>query len=181
MPIDSSAWKKVGKIKEPHGLKGDLYVLAFAKQADWIDDLEQFILSPTDDPTQGQLMTVEKATPFKDGVKLKPKEISNRNQSDLLKGQMFFIPEELFETDEGDTIYLSEIQGFKVVDEQQVELGVISGFSSNTVQDLLVILKPNGKSAEVPFVEDFIMDLDFDGKKVQMALPEGLMDLETLQ
>lgn len=181
MTMESNSWKKVGKIKEPHGLKGDLYVLVFAKQADWIDDVDQFLVSPTDDPKDGQILTVEKVSEFKDGLKLKPKELSNRNQTDLLKGHMFFIQEEIFESDEGDTIYLSEIDGFSVVDENMQELGVITGFSSNTVQDLLVVKKPNGRSAEIPFVEDFILNIDFEGRKVQMSLPEGLMDLDTLQ
>lgn len=162
-------------------MKGDLYVLVFAKQVDWMDDFEQFLVSPTDDPRDGKILTVERASEFKDGLKLKPQELDNRNQTDLLKGHMFFIPEEIFESDDGETIYLTEIEGFSVVDEEMQELGVITGFSSNTVQDLLVVKKPNGKSAEIPFVEDFIMDLNFDLRRVQMSLPEGLMDLDSLQ
>ena len=55
-------------------------------------------------------------------------------------------------------------------------------FSSNGVQDLLVIEKREEKEKaykryEVPFVEDFIEKIDFKEKKIFMNLPEGLIPL----
>jgi 16S rRNA processing protein RimM len=55
-------------------------------------------------------------------------------------------------------------------------IGAIVGFSSNGPQDLIVV-NYNGKDIEIPFVEAFICDLDFDHKKLMMELPEGLLDL----
>ncbi len=173
-------WKKVGKVKEPHGLKGDLYILVFSKAIDWLEDIENFILATGDDPTSGKIFEIEKVKPFKDGLMLKPKGINNRNESDLLKGKMFFIPDEVLVSEEGETIYLSEVLGFEVVDPENKLLGKITSFSSNGVQDLLVLEKVEGGTAEVPFVEDFIVEIEFENKKIIMDLPEGLLNLDGL-
>ncbi|MGZ5279811.1 MAG: ribosome maturation factor RimM, partial [Pseudobdellovibrionaceae bacterium] len=96
------------------------------------------------------------------------------------KGQIFSIPEDLLESEEGDTIYLSEIQNFSIVNTQGEELGYISGFSSNVAQDLLIVEKKSGGQAEIPFVEDFIVKIHFEEKKIEMNLPEGIWDLQAL-
>lgn len=170
-------WKKVGKIKEPHALKGELYVLIFSKDISWFNQLTEFRLSSTDDPQAGKTFEVEKIKPFREGLMLKPKNISTRNESDLLKGQMFFIPESLLSSEVGETIFLSEIQGFEITDENNKRLATITGFSSNGLQDLLVVLTTEGQIAEIPFVQDFILDLNFEKKIIKMSLPEGLLDL----
>lgn len=175
----SQTWKKVGKIKEPHALKGELYVLVFSKDVSWLNKLTEFRLSPTDDPQAGRTFEVERIKPFREGLMLKPKYISNRNESDLLKGQMFFIPEDMLNSEVGETIFLSEIQGFEITNENDQILAQITGFSSNGLQDILVVKTTEGKVAEIPFVEDFILDLNFENRKIKMSLPEGLLDLES--
>lgn len=174
-------WKKVGKIKEPHALKGELYVLVFSKDISWFHQLTEFRLSASDDPEAGKTFEVERIKPFREGLMLKPKNISTRNESDLLKGQMFFIPETLLSSEVGETIFLSEVQDFEITDPNDKKLGHITGFSSNGLQDLLVVLTVEGKVAEIPFVQDFILDLNFEKKQIKMSLPEGLLDLESME
>lgn len=168
-------YRKVGKIKDAHGLKGDLYVLIFSKDTSWLKQLTTFALGP--DESNLKTYTVEKAKVFKDGLMLKPKDVTDRNQSEALKGQMFYIPEELLVSDEGETIFLDEILNFDFYSGDE-NIGVITGFSSNGFQDLLIVKKTKDqKDAEVPFVEDFIENIDFENRRVIMNLPEGLLDL----
>lgn len=171
-----SQYRRVGKVKDAHGLKGDLYILVFSGDTSWDEDLTSFGLGTSEDDIQ--VYEVEKVKPYKDGLMLKPKNINNRNQSDELKGKLFFINEELLVSDEGETIYLTEIEGFEVFDGKE-KVGVITGFSSNGFQDLLVIERTkDNKPAEIPFVEDFVDEIDYDTKQVFMNLPEGLLELD---
>jgi 16S rRNA processing protein RimM len=173
-------WRKVGKVKEAHGLRGDLYLLIFSKEAAWIDDLDFFLLSPSDDPSQGSEFEVQKAKLYKDGLIVKSIEVPDRTAAEKLKGQMLFVPEDLFQSEDDEVPYLLEIEGFTVSDFENQDIGVIVGFSSNNVQDLLVVKKTNGKKSEIPFVNDFVMKLDHQARRLQMNLPEGLLDFETL-
>jgi 16S rRNA processing protein RimM len=166
-------WKNVGKIKDAHSLKGEVYVLVFSKDISWADQLEEAQVGE-------KTLKVARWKPYKDGLLIKFETINDRTQAENVKGQIFSISEDLLESDEGDTIYLSEIQNFHIVDAEGAVLGQVTGFSSNTMQDLLVVTKASGGVAEIPFVEDFIVEIDFDAKKIEMDLPEGIWDLQSL-
>lgn len=165
-------WVQVGKIKDAFHLRGELYVLVFSGEWAWLDKLEQCQVG-------GQTYQVKKAREHKDGLVLSLKEVTDRTQAEFLKGKMFCIPQELLISEDGETIYLSEIEGFTVVDSNSNNKGTIESFSSNGDQDLLV-LKVEGKKklVEIPFVEDFIDEIEFENKVVRMNLPEGIWDIE---
>ncbi len=175
--MSEKQWLKIGKVKDAHGLKGDLYIIIFSKDISWLKQVESFALAPVENEAKKTIFEIEKIKAFKDGVMLKPKNILDRTQAEFLKGQLFYLPAEIFESDEGETIFLREILGFTVIDQNDQILGPIKDFSTNTMQDLLVVELTSGKRVEIPFVEEFIVDLDFDNKKLHMDLPEGLLDL----
>lgn len=175
--------RKVGKVKDAHGLRGELAVLIFSKDTSWLKKLKTFSLNLKDevDPKNPQSFEVEKAKPFKDGLIVKPASVADRTQAEKLKGQFFYIPEELLTSEEGEGIYLSEIEGFEIQDPQGKTLGKIVGFTSNLAQDLLVVDKADGAGqAEIPFVDEFIEEIDFEDRVVIMDLPEGIWDLAAL-
>lgn len=175
--MSESQWTKVGKIKDAHGLRGDLYVLIFSKDISWAKEIEHFAVAPMDQEQNKKTFKIEKIKGFKDGVMIKAQGVQDRTQAEALRGQMFYLPADIFESDEGETIYLKEIQGFQVHDQDGNVLGPILDFSTNTIQDLLVVELSTGKKVEIPFVEDFILEIDFASKVVHMDLPEGLLDL----
>lgn len=177
---NQDSWKKVGKIKDAHGLRGDLYVLIFSKETDWADELKDIALALPESENQKQVFKVKKWKDYRDGIMLTLEGISDRTQAERLKGQHFFIPEDLLVSDDGETIFLSEIEGFEIVNSNQETLGKITGFSSNIAQDLLIVEKSQGGEAEIPFVEDFIVEIDFEAHKIEMDLPEGIWDLASL-
>jgi len=89
-----------------------------------------------------------------------------------------YIAEELLVAEEGDQIFLKQIENFTLVDTSGVNLGRIVGFGTNGAQDLLRVERPNGVEALIPFVDAFLVNIDFDKNLVKMDLPQGLLDLE---
>lgn len=168
--------KLVGKVREAHGLKGDLYVLVFSGDITWAKRMKTFGLK-TKDSEELKTFTVERTKPFKKGIIVKAAEISDRTAAEGVEHLEFFIDESLLVSKPGETIYLSEIKNFKLKDPEQKILGQIVGFSSNGVQDLLIV-DDGSKKVEVPFVDAFIKKIDFKHQAVVMDLPEGLFDLE---
>jgi 16S rRNA processing protein RimM len=165
----------VGKVREAHGLKGDLYVLIFSGEISWAKRMKKFSLQSKSGDNKE--FNVERVKPFKKGLIVKAAEVSDRTAAEGLEHMEFFIEEDLMISKPGETIYLSEIKNFKLKDVEQKTLGEIVDFSSNGVQDLLVV-ETNGKKVEVPFVDAFIKKIDFKHQVVVMDLPEGLFDLE---
>ncbi|WP_413291416.1 ribosome maturation factor RimM [Bdellovibrio sp. HCB337] len=170
--------KLVGKVKDAHGLRGELYILVFAGEASWIKKLKNFELrSPRTEESVAH--TVEKIKPFKQGFILKTPLLNDRNAAEAVKGFEFHIPADIFVSKPGETIYLNEILNFVVKNPAQDTIGTIKAFSSNGAQDLLVVETKKGK-VEIPFVEAFIKKIDFKHQSVVMDLPEGILDLENL-
>lgn len=170
--------KLVGKVREAHGLKGDLYVMVFSGETSWIKRMKSFALRAKKSDTE-QIYNVERTKPFKKGFIVKAKEVADRTAAEALEQMEFFVEDELLVSQPGETIYLAEILNFKLKNPEQEVLGEIVGFSSNGVQDLLVV-QAGEKKVEVPFVDAFIKKIDFKHQAVVMALPEGLFDLEKI-
>ncbi len=172
------AMKLVGKVKDAHGLRGELYIFVFSGEVSWFKKLKDFELRS---PKTGEVTsyTVEKMKPFKQGLIVKIPMMTDRSAAEAVKGFEFLIPADIFVSKPGETIFLSEIMGFMVKNLAQSNIGPIKGFSSNGAQDLLVVETAKG-SVEIPFVEAFIKKIDFRHNTVVMDLPDGLLDLESL-
>ncbi len=167
-------YRLVGKVKEAHGLRGDLYLLVFSKEAPWANQLKDLQLRNPSGETNFNFKILTKKN-YKDGLLVRLESIDDRTKAEGLKGYQFLIPENLLVSNAGEDIFLSEILGFDVFLKDQM-VGIIQGFSSNGPQDLLVI-RNEEHIFEVPFVKDFILKLDFENKKIVMDFPDGLMNL----
>lgn len=104
--------------------------------------------------------------------------VKDRNRAEELAKSSVYIDKELLHAEEGDRVFLDQIQGFKVCLKSGLEVGVIVGFASNGPQDLLKVAGPSGVEHLVPLVDQFLVDIDFDKQQVTMDLPPGLLDLE---
>lgn len=174
----------VGKVRDAHGLKGELFIVLFAKKADWSEGLKQLtllqkqkVIQNSDKPEAWEefrrIFTVKRIKPHKLGLIVKVDEINDRTEAEKFRGAVLEIPAELLISNEGETIFLKEIEGFVVFD-GEVEVGPIVGFTSNGPQDILEVKTSQG-DALVPFVPQFLNKLDFKNRKLWMTLPEGLL------
>jgi 16S rRNA processing protein RimM len=170
----------VGKVRDSHGLKGELFVVTnLDKAPPWLAQFTEFTLefkAPSEEGThenQTKKFSVKKTRPHKKGFIVKSDEINDRNESDIFKGAQFYIEEKYLESKAGEEVYLKEVEGFKVFDKDLL-IGTIVGFSSNTAQDLLVVDAGNDNEIQIPFVKAFVSEIDWKNKKVKMDLPEGL-------
>ena len=170
---NNSKYRQVGKVKDAHGLKGDLYVIFFSKDYSWIGDIEVFFLGEAYKPYE-----VIKMSEHKDGLKVQVEGLSNRNESEALIGQNVYLEESFFASNDGDSLFLVEIENFEVFDHSSgLLIGTVVGFSNNGAHDNLSVksnLQPQ-QIFDIPFVKDFVKEIDHTHKKISMILPEGLL------
>ncbi len=172
----------VGKVRDSHGLKGELCVVTnLDKAPPWLEQFSEFTLeykAPNEEgkhENQLKNFSVKRARPHKTGFIVKSDEINDRNESDLYKGAVFYIKKSYIETKAGEEVYLKEVEGFEIYDKGTL-VGTIKGFSSNTVQDLLIVETKN-REVEIPFVKAFVVKMDAENKRIEMDLPEGLLEI----
>lgn len=167
------SYKVIGKIKEAHGLRGESYVLLFAKKADWLKKAKTLALGATPEKAERET-NYRKTRELPEGLILHFEGVQDRTQAEALINQFVFIDEEHLVANKGETVFLNEILGFEVLN-RNVLVGTVLSLSSNGPQDLLVV---GEREFLIPFVEAFILEIDFPNRKIFMDLPEGLLDVE---
>lgn len=170
--VSFEGYHRVGFVKSAHGLRGELHIGLFAGRADWESDTLALLLPGAQEL---KVFEIQAQRPHKEGLLVTLKGVSDRNQSESLRKSQVYIPEDVLEAEEGEPIFLRQIQGFEVVDKEGNRLGKIESFASNGPQDLLEVRTPKGLQL-VPFVDDFILDIDFEKGEVHMDLPPGLIE-----
>ena len=176
MSDSRSEFKHVGKVMDAHGIRGDVYCLVFSGDVRWLDDLESLYFKPPLSKSTPKEYKIKRAKAFKRGFIVTLEGVADRNQAEALKGSELWLPNDLFVSEDGESIYLNEILQFKLNDQVLGEIGQITGFSSNTAQDLLLVETVNGV-VEVPFVKEFVTEIDFAKQLVKTNLPEGLLEI----
>ncbi|MCB0348839.1 MAG: 16S rRNA processing protein RimM [Bdellovibrionales bacterium] len=179
-------YKALGKIRDAHGIKGEVFLISFSKKFEWLENLNTAYLSRREQNTEGEWVETLHTFPIKRkkshkvGQILKLEGMDTRNDAESFKGASFQVPQEVLDTPNADgSFFLLQLEDFTVNFNGQTEKGKITGFGSNSAQDLLLI-EWNQKTVEIPYVEAFIKDVSFDAKEITLDVPEGLLFLEDL-
>ncbi len=125
----------------------------------------------------------------KGGVVLKFAGVDSISDAERLKGFEVQLPREQRTELEAGAAYVSEIVGCEVwIDGGKQFLGSVSDVQFGAGEaPLLVVQLPAvalpvpGRNREVllPFAEEFVTRQDLGGRRIEMQLPEGLLDLDT--
>jgi len=103
--------------------------------------------------------------------------IEHINQAEALKGMKIFVPEDEVEVDEDEFLW-QDLMGCTVVDQDGNKLGEVSALHEYGAQDNLEIktTKDMDESGEwlLPFIEDVIVEVDLDARKIQVELLDGM-------
>ncbi|MFD1735793.1 ribosome maturation factor RimM [Bacillus salitolerans] len=168
-------WFNVGKIVNTQGIKGEVRVI-----------------STTDFPQQryakGNMLFIftnqnEKPVPVKVASHRVHKNfdlltfegLHTINDVEKFKGSILKVPEEqLGELDEGE-YYYHEIIGCQVISEDGLEIGKIKEIISTGANDVWVISREGEKDVLIPYIEDVVLQIDTEHKKIIIHPMEGLL------
>jgi len=164
----------VGKVKGAHGLRGELYLLVFSGETSWFSQLTCLHLFCAENRKWVEL-PLESIRPHKKGMIAKIEILADRNEAELYKGSEFFIPKDFLVSKPGEDIYLAEIENFNVFQKGRGFIGKVTAFSSNGVQELIVVTNSKGEF-EVPLVDPLIVEIRWNQNEIEMDLPDGLVE-----
>jgi len=178
------AYIKVGKVHSTQGLKGEVFLMIFSGEFDWQDRMGLVHLGEKGSEEPADVYSVERKRDHQKqkhrGLAVKLQGVDVIETAETLVGRPFFIPESFLSSEDGESIYLREIEGFQVVDETRGDVGTVVDFMDNGAQDLIVVKHASGERFEVPLVEPILQRIDFQKKFVLMDIPQGLVAGEDL-
>jgi 16S rRNA processing protein RimM len=169
----------IARIGKPHGLLGEVTVQLHT------DEPERRLAVGTAIDTEAapgtgvpRALTV-RSTRVHNGVWLVAfEEVPDRTGAESLRGTRLVVDAaDALPDDEDDVFTEDQLRGLTVVDPAGAVLGEVGGLELGAAQDRLVILLPDGREAQVPFVTALVPEVDLEGGRVVVDAPPGLLDL----
>ncbi len=164
---------KIGKIIDTRALKGEVKVYPYTNAVDSFDNIEDVYLLIGEKKVQ---LTIEKSSPYKNIMLLKFKGIDHINDVLQYKGEFIYLKKSDMDRllNEGE-YFVEDLKGLTVLDEKNENQGVIIDVRTGSIQDVLVIEKDN-KEWFLPYVDEFVLDIDIDNSIIRVKLIEGLIE-----
>jgi 16S rRNA processing protein RimM len=164
----------IGHFSKLHGFKGELTVyIENGDPADY-EDLEVMIIATQEGDKSFKVLNMEKKT--NTTLKVRLEGINTEEEArKYLKNPIKVSREELSDADLLK-ISLRELDGFKVMDENVGEAGIVRGVMELPNNPLLEI-EFKGKNYLLPIHEDILLNIDETARIVHIAAPEGLFDI----
>lgn len=164
----------VGKIVNTHGIRGELKVVP---QTDFPEErFEKGSKLVIETPQGGRIpVNVEASRIHKNMVLVKFKEFGSINDCEKYKGSALKVEEQyMAELEEGE-YYHHEIIGCSVVTEEDEQLGIISEILTPGANDVWVVKRPKQTDLLLPVIDEVLLDVDVENKRVRVRLMEGLI------
>lgn len=162
----------LGKVTKPWGVKGQMVLFLD------VDDPEEYLdLDSAFVEVKGQLVPhffhIDSLNGNKAVVtfeELSPAEAQS------LAGRDLYLPLSVLPKLEGNKFYFHEVTGFKVVDSEKGDIGVLEQVIDYPAQPLFQVMK-NGVEILIPIIDEVIDKVDREQKTLFITAPKGLIDL----
>ena len=187
-------WVWLARIKRTQGRKGEVFAEVLTDFPEKFSDRRQLWLlksipaSGADVSDDAREVTLVHHWMHKGGVVLHFAGVDSISAAEELAGYLVAIPQaERAQLDEGD-VYIGDLIGCALVNVAGVEpavVGEIEDVDRSAGPVAMLVVKPSKSEGRrtsddeilIPFAKDYLRRVDMQAKRVEMALPEGLVEL----
>jgi 16S rRNA processing protein RimM len=165
----------IGRIVRAHGIRGEVVVDVTTDEPD--DRYVEGAVLATDPADRGPL-TIEAARPHQGRLIVGFAGVLDRDGAESLRGVRLCVESaDLPPPADPDEYHDFQLVGLRAVDLAGDDLGEVTGVRHGPGAELLVLRRPAGGTALVPFVKAIVPAVDLAGGRVVLSPPEGLLDL----
>jgi len=169
----------VGIIRKAHGVRGEASVEPWTDSPDRFAELDEVTLVSPDESSTRQAR-IETARVHAGRALVKFAGIETPEDVQALHGWTVEIPEEDARELEEDEYFLHDLTGLTLFDANGKERGVVADVIEGGGGLLLVVRRSDGRQFELPFAADLCTEINLTEKRMVVALPEGLDDLDAV-
>lgn len=155
---------EAGRIVNTHGVRGEVRIEPWADEAAFLTRFKRFYMD-------GQPVKVRSCRVHKTLCIASLEGIDDVNAAMALKGKVIFIDRKDAKLPKG-TVFLQDILGARVVDEDGKELGVLEQVLPAPAASVYVV--KGEREILIPDVPAFILDKDADKGVITVRLIEGM-------
>ena len=165
---------KIGRLGKTHGVKGEI---SFHFTDDVFDRVDADYVFIETEGLQVPFFFEEYRFRNEDTAIVKFEGIDDATRAAQFTGCDVYFPRELSDTDDGELSW-TEIVGFTITDSGSGQtVGEITAVDLSTINTLFEVRTPEGQSLLIPANDDLIDEIDRQGRRITMRIPEGLMEI----
>lgn len=174
-PEPAADYITLAKVVKTQGRHGEVAVDPYSNVPGRFTAGVRFFASPA--PGKGRELLVTEVWSHKGRLVLKFAGIDSISEAEALVGCELQVPlSERAQLEPGWT-YVSDLIGCEVFDRDR-EIGRVEGVQSGAGEAPLLIVREGKREIEIPLAEAYLQEVDVAHKRVRMALPEGMLELD---
>lgn len=161
----------VGRLGRPHGIRGEVTVEIRTDEPDL-----RFAPGSSVFLSSGKSIQIESTRWHQNVLLVKFSGIKDRNDSETLRGLLVEVEvDDLDLPEDEEEFYDRQLIGLTVF-QDGIQIGLVEDVLHLPGQDLLSIRLSDGKEMLLPFVENFVPEINLENKSMLITPPTGLMD-----
>ena len=164
----------LGKIAKKFSFKGEVLIYLDTDEPELYENMESVFVEFNKNLVP---FFIENSSLHKnDFLRVRFEDVDSEAEADKIIGLAIYLPLSMLPKLSGNKFYFHEVIGFEIEDKRLGVFGKIISINDSSSQPLFEVV--NG-SVEilVPMIDQFLLKIDRENKKVIMDLPEGLVEM----
>lgn len=164
---------EIGKIVNTHGLKGEIKVIPWTNTPEVFEDIEYIYVKGREEAK----FDISNIKYQKNNIILRLKGINDISEAEKLKNSIITADrEQLGELEEGE-YYITDLIDCTVEAEDGSVYGLVKDVINTGSSDIYVVKRDEMKDLLIPVIDDVVLNIDIEAKRITVRLMEGLEDL----
>lgn len=164
---------EIGKIVNVHGLRGDVKVVPWCDDPEFLCEFDTLYLGKEYKP-----MEVTAARLQKNNVLLHLKGVETVEEAEKLRNQVLYMDRDEVELEEG-VYFIQDLMGLVVLDADSGEsYGKLTDVLQTGANDVYEVRDETGKTVLIPAIPDVVLETDLAAGVMRIRPLEGLFDAD---
>lgn len=164
----------LGKIAKKFSFKGEVLIYLDTDEPELYENMESIFVEYNKNLVP---FFIENSSFHKnDFLRVKFEDVDNEAEADAILNHEVYLPLSMLPKLEGNKFYFHEVIGFEIEDKRIGIFGKIVSINDTSAQPLFEVINGNVEIL-VPMIDQFLVTIDRENKKVIMDLPEGLVEM----
>ena len=164
----------LGKIAKKFSFKGEVLIYLDTDEPELYEDMESVFVDFNKNLIP--FFIVNSNLHKNDFLRVKFEDVEDEAAADEIIGREVYLPISMLPKLEGNKFYFHEVIGFDIEDKRLGIFGKIVSINDSSAQPLFEVV--NGTvEILIPMIDQFLVKIDRENKKVIMDLPEGLVEM----
>ncbi|MES2747535.1 MAG: ribosome maturation factor RimM [Bacteroidota bacterium] len=164
----------LGKIAKKFSFKGEVLIYLDTDEPELYQDMESVFVEFNKNLVP--YFILNSSLHKNDFLRVQFEDVDNEEEADSIMNCEVYLPLTMLPKLTGNQFYYHEVIGFEIEDQRLGVFGKIVSINDSSAQPLFEVINGNVEIL-IPMIDQFLVKIDRENKKVVMDLPEGLVEM----